>query len=241
MTLKAPTIVIFDMDGTAVRHLDPRILHVLEKLDDWGYTISRFFRWIIGKDHNAPIIKNDDEFINRKKPRLLVTRALHKFRRKPIDQIVEPCPGIYSTLALLQKKNIPMALVSNGLGKGYGHDILEKFDLNQFFKTTIFREDITRSKPNPEPLLAALKAMEIEPKKSDIIWYIGDRRKDVLAALNLREHTQATVIPIAYALNAAVAVIEKNVGPEHIIITYPDMSDILEKLFKKSAKASKAA
>lgn len=238
MALQAPTIVIFDMDGTSVRHLNPRLLHILEKLDDWAYTISRFIRWVLRSDKKKPFeIKSDDAFINRKKPRLPVHRAIHKIRRKPVDQIVEPCPGIYSFLDALKNHNIPIALVSNGLGKGYGHDIIEKFDLEKYYKATIFREDIARSKPNPQPLIHALERMKIEPTENDIIWYIGDRRKDILAALNLREHTKAKVFPIAYALNAAVAAIEKNLGPEHIQISYIDLTETLETLLNKKIVA----
>jgi len=230
MPLKAPTIVIFDMDGTTVRHLNPRLLHILEKLDDTGYACSRFFRWLFRKNHPSPIIKSDDPFINRKKPRLLVHRAIHKFRRKDVDQIVEPCPGIYETLDLLKQHNIPTALVSNGLGKGYGHDILKTFDLEKYFEATIFREDITRSKPDPEPLLTALSRMGIETAEKDVIWYIGDRRKDILAALNFDHHVKAKVTPIAYALNAIAAVIEKGLGPEHIMVSYVDMTEELKDL-----------
>ena len=39
MTLERPTIVIFDMDGTTVRHINLMLLHILEKLDDFGYLL----------------------------------------------------------------------------------------------------------------------------------------------------------------------------------------------------------
>jgi phosphoglycolate phosphatase len=236
MALPAPTLVIFDMDGTAVRHLNPAMLHVLEKFDDALYTCGRFFRWALRHKKGEPIIAPDDEFLTRKKPRLLVHRAIHKVRRKPVEQIVEPGPGLYNILNFLRDRGIPMALVSNGLGKGYGHDILQTFDLEDYFSTTIFREDIRKSKPHPEPLLTALKAMDFTPKDDDVIWYIGDRRKDILAAEALSHHVSGTVVPIAYALNAAIAVLERNFGPEHIIPSYPDMKIILEAAFKKSGR-----
>lgn len=236
MAIKKPTIVIFDMDGTAVRHINPRLLHILEFLDNVSYKISKVFSWIFKRRGQGRIVPewHDPEWSNKdkKKPRLLVHRAIHKFRRKPVEQIVQPCPGVYDVLELFTTHGIPLALVSNGLGKGYGHDILKRFELKDFFKTTIFREDITNSKPHPEPILLALKQMEIEPTTDDVVWYIGDRHKDVVAALAASKVIDGTVIPIAVAFNAAVAVLEKNLGPDHIIMSFHDMYDQLKPMFE---------
>lgn len=236
MAIQKPTIVIFDMDGTAVRHINPRLLHVLEFLDSFLYKTSKVFAWLFKRKAKGRIVPewHDPEWLNKnkKRPSVLVHRAIHKFRRKPVEQIVQPCPGLYDVLDLLKSNDVPLALVSNGLGKGYGHDILDKFDLEDYFKTTVFREDITNSKPHPEPILLALKKMKIEPKESDIVWYLGDRHKDVIAALAASKVIKGKVVPIAVAFNAAVAIMEKNLGSDHIIMSYHDMFDQLKPMFE---------
>ncbi len=239
MNLSKPTIVIFDMDGTAVRHLDPRVLHICEFIDDACFKIGKFFGWIFRRGAQGPIVPQIEVLENRKKPRRIVHRAIHKVRRKPVEQIVEPCPGIYSVLALLTKHNIPIGIVSSGLGKGYGHDILDKFGLEQYCETTIFREDIKKSKPNPEPILLALGRMDAQVTDKDIIWYVGDRHKDVLAAQSANEHTEGNIIPIAYSLHAAMAILEKGLSPDNIIMSYHDMYLFLdEALGKPKANAA---
>lgn len=242
MSLKKPTIVIFDMDGTAVRHINPHLLHVLEFFDSLAYKISKIFAWAFKRRAKGRIVPvwHDPEWLNpnKKKPRLLVHRAIHKFRRKPVEQIVQPCPGLYDVLDLLKSNNIPLALVSNGLGKGYGHDILQKFELDVYFKTTVFREDIAKSKPHPEPILLALKRMNIEPSGDDIIWYLGDRHKDVVAALAADKLVDSAIIPIAVAFNAAMAVMEKNLGSDYIIMSYHDMYDQLRVMFEDKHSSS---
>lgn len=227
MSLPKPTIVLFDMDGTTVRHLNPKLLNILEWLDDIYFKAWRLFSWIFEKKTKGPLILED----HSKKPRLLVHRALHKMRRKSVEQIVEPCPGIYSVLNLLAAHDLPIGLVSSGLGKGYGHDVLKKFELKRFFKATIFREDIKKSKPNPEPLLVALNHMKVKPTENDIIWYIGDRHKDIRAALAANNHSPAKFIPIAYGFNAAVAIIEQGQNAEQIVMCYYDLHNRLCKLF----------
>lgn len=227
MTLPRPSIVIFDMDGTTVRHVNPALLHALEILDDVIFKFYRFWGRAFRRGDKATIYETTD-YANRKKRKLIVHRALHKVRRKPVEEIVEPCPGIYAVLSLLKEKGVPVALVSNGLGKGYGHDILRKFDLEEYFRSALFREDILHSKPNPEAILTSMK--NLGANGHDVAWYIGDRRKDVIAALAAQAYTDSKIVPIAYGLNAAFAVIEKNIGAEHIMPSYYEMHGILKEL-----------
>ena len=74
--------------------------------------------------------------------------------------------------------------------------------------------------------------MGIEPTEDDVVWYIGDRRKDVVAALEAGKVIKGSVVPIACAFNAAVAVMEKNLGPDHIIMSFHDMLDQLKPMFE---------
>lgn len=215
-SLPKPTVVLFDMDGTTVRHIHPRLLGVLEVIDDAFFKAASWFH----RKKPHPDFSADAG----KKPSLLVHRALHKFRRKEVDQIVQPCPGIYTLLNMLRDAGIPMGIVSNGLGKGYGHDILTKFDMSNFFAVQIFREDIQRSKPHPDPLLRALRDIRDPLTHDDVVWYIGDRHKDVIAALAANDILDAQVIPFAYGLKSAVAILEKGLSPDQIIMNYTDFA-----------------
>lgn len=234
MSLLRPTIVLFDMDGTTVRHVNPMLLGALECLDDVIYKLSHVFQRHQGLTATpAPLPE--------KPPRLLVHRMLHRFRRKPVEQIVQPCPGIYAILTLLSEHRIPLGIVSNGLGKGYGHDILEKFRLGSYFSAQIFREDIVKSKPHPDPIIRALDRIGRPVTQDDIVWYIGDRRKDMIAALAANETLPATVIPFAYGIKAAVTVLEKNIGPDHIIMNYQDFALRTAALFQQADSAQDAS
>lgn len=232
MHLKPPTIVIFDMDGTTVRHIRLWLLHSLEWLDDQSYKFHKLWTWLIRSNRQGPMPLPWQESDRKRPPKLLVHRAIHKLRKKEVDQIVEPSPGIYELLDFLKSKKIPIALVSNGLGKGYGHDILKKFKLNKYFSSTIFREDIIRSKPNPECLHLTIKNLGYDIQEDDVIWFIGDRHKDVKAALEFSKHIPGEVIPIAYSFNAARAILENALSPEHIIMSYYDMKDRLDLLYQ---------
>lgn len=230
MRLSRPTIVLFDMDGTTVRHIDPRFLHALEILDDMAYAAGTFWgRLRSGKNlRQAAAFKIPPH--NAAESRLLVHRAIHRFRRKPVEQIVEPCPGILDVLERLRQARIPMAIVSNGLGRGYGHDILQKFGLDQYFSVRVFREDIVNSKPHPEPLIKALSRLPRPVTAQDTVWYIGDRRKDILAAMAAQKSLPCRVDPLSYGIHAAVTVLEHHVGADHIITSYHDLMHTLDQL-----------
>ncbi len=216
------------MDGTTVRHIDPRLLQVLEFLDDAAHRAAGLISKLLGRRIERPLLV---EMRHGRRPKLLVHRALHKMRRKDVDEIVEPCPGIYDLLDFLKERDVVMGLVSNGLGKGYGHDILKTFDLEKYFSATIFREDIRRSKPHPDPLLQALEQIGRAVSTSDVIWYFGDRPKDVKAAVAAQAHLPCPVVPFAYGLNPAMALLESNHSVENIVIAWPDLLARLRPLF----------
>jgi phosphoglycolate phosphatase len=236
MTLPRPTIVIFDMDGTTVRHVNQRLLHVLEFLDDASHRFGRAFLWL-KRGRRGPILPPDYAPPSKTHPKIAVHKLMHKLRRKSVDDIVQPFPGIYAVLNFLKNQSVPMAVVSNGLGKGYGEEILDVFKLRPYFKAEVFREHIKKSKPHPEPILLGLHRLETlmarKAHDDDVIWYIGDRHKDITAALAADKQVQARIIPIACAFNASVAILEKGQNPEQIIVSFYDMFERLKEMFDK--------
>lgn len=233
MSLPLPTIVLFDMDGTTVRHIRPWLLNILEHIDDVFYKTSRLIaRMRRGKE----MIDFSQEPATKRG--LLVHRALHKVRRKDVSQIVQPCPGVLPLLNFFKQRGIPMALVSNGLGKGYGHEVVETFKLDRYFDAYIFREDAEKAKPHPDSLLRGLRSLKEEPSKDDVIWFIGDRHKDIEAAVAAEKFIDCDVVPFAYGLNAAVAVLKNNLGAEHIIMDYTDFSLRVAEMFDDQKDAA---
>lgn len=225
MPLPRPTVIIFDMDGTTVRHLNPWVLHFLEMADDMMFSFRKLGTKIgraLGWGTRLRVRRT------KRKPRLIVHRVLHKMRRKPVEQIVEPCPGIIDLLELFHTHHIPVGLVSNGMGEGYGYDILKTFQLDKLFAACVFREDTTRSKPDPEPIMTVLHRLKPDMTTNDCIWYVGDRAKDVAAALSTTPHIKAHIVPIGYGLHAAMALLEQNLNPDHLVLSYEDWYPVVE-------------
>lgn len=90
--------------------------------------------------------------------------------------------GIIPMLAALKKKDIPLGLVT---AKRRSHAILamELFNLVPYFDTVLGREDSKKHKPDPAPLIEALRRMNISDDKH--LLYVGDSIHDLMAANNL--------------------------------------------------------
>ena len=206
---------------------------ILETVDNVLYKVGRFIfgrQEVIDYSH-APAAPRG----------LLVHRMLHIFRRKPVDKIVQPCPGIFLLLNLFKENNIPIGIVSNSLGQGYGHDVLETFALSQYYDVEIFREDIAKSKPHPDPLLRALNMMKIEPNANDVVWYFGDRGKDVIATLEADKISDFKIAPFAYGVNSSIQILKKNIGTDHIVMSYPDFYQKIKGMFENQIQKSTPA
>lgn len=62
----------------------------------------------------------------------------------------------------------------------YTIPLLKNLGIWDFFETIIGRQEVQNPKPHPEPVLKALKNMELKPSKN--IYMIGDTKLDIIAA-----------------------------------------------------------
>lgn len=88
-------------------------------------------------------------------------------------------PGVKETLATLAKK-YPLGIVTTKLAS-VSQDLLKDLEVFDLFQTVVGAEDVSKCKPNPEPLFLACSRMNIIP--SDAI-YVGDSIHDAQAAQN---------------------------------------------------------
>ncbi|WEJ57274.1 HAD hydrolase-like protein [Devosia sp. FJ2-5-3] len=221
--LTPPTIVLFDLDGTLVHHVNPRVLQALEFLDDCSHRAGRLVaRFRLARRHRT---------VETKAPKLLVHRAIHRVRRKSVEQMLQPCATLRATLEHLHNNGVVLGLVSNGLGRGYGHDVLEAFDLKKYFTASVFREDVIRGKPWPDPLVTALKGIGRDLRRRDVIWYVGDQRKDITAAMAASEIIGHQIVPVALGARAALAAVEICADKAHIMWSATEFGRSVEAAF----------
>ncbi|NGP19105.1 HAD hydrolase-like protein [Devosia aurantiaca] len=214
---------MFDLDGTLVHHVNPRVLQMLEVLDDCSHRAGR----LVARFRLARRAATQPQ----KTPKLFVHKAIHKVRRKSVEQMLVPCETMRNVLERLRAEGVTLGVVSNGLGRGYGHDVLEAFGLSRYFSTAVFREDVSRGKPWPDSICAALSGIGRELRRNDVIWYIGDQRKDITAALAASAKLGRTIRPVALGPRAALGAVEARLSPSQIMWTPADFERAVRTTF----------
>lgn len=89
-------------------------------------------------------------------------------------------PGVYEMLQEVRKAGFKAALVTSRL-KPTTYQGIEKFGIRDFFDVIVTADDVTRHKPDPEPVLITLKKLGAHPENAMMI---GDTKQDILCAKN---------------------------------------------------------
>lgn len=132
------------------------------------------------------------------------------------EQGAVPFDGIVTLLTEVKKRNIIQAVCSAKTRKQYEID-MAKERLMDYMDDTVLFEDTTKHKPDPEPILLAVKKLGLE--KNEVI-YIGDALADGLAA-------KAAGVDFAWAKWAGIE-IDDMPSPEYILHHPLELLEVLD-------------
>ncbi len=164
----------FDLDGTLIDSTDAIVASFLHTFRMLGRPLPS--REAIVGTISVPL---EDQF------RLLddidVTQAAaiyreHYVREAPATTLV--LPGVREALDALYGAGISIGIATSKK-RSSAQVLLDHLGLARFFDCCIGPEDVSRAKPDPEPIRALLACMRVTP--ADFV-YIGDTRLDVQAA-----------------------------------------------------------
>jgi pyrophosphatase PpaX len=93
------------------------------------------------------------------------------------DAELRPFPGADEVLAELERRGIPMAIVTSRMKRATLRG-LDVCGLARHFDVVITPEDVTRAKPDPEPVLAALDRLGVPASEA---LFVGDSPHDIAA------------------------------------------------------------
>ena len=213
--------VIFDLDGTIIR-FSPKIAEAkklfLQKLKELGI---------------------DSPLITRERPIEIILRYLErtgKAGRKQLMKIANDCflpyeksaveeaelrPGAGRVLRKLKELDYRVGLVSNNSKVGV-ELALKRFNLRVFFDDIVTREDVQWLKPHEEPLLTAMKNLDVKPWETV---YVGDSVLDVVAG----KRAGALVVMISSDARESLRV-PARVSPDYLIKGLEELIDVVKSL-----------
>jgi HAD superfamily hydrolase (TIGR01509 family) len=80
---------------------------------------------------------------------------------------VDVMPGAYELLDALRAERVPVALVTSSLGE-IADAVLKSVGRDRF-DAVVTADDVTRTKPDPEPYLTAAKLLGVEPVRCVVL------------------------------------------------------------------------
>jgi len=111
-----------------------------------------------------------------------LARAIAFAYRDRRDAALRPLPGAIETLAALNRRGFPLALLTNGAGPAQRAKI-DRFDLAKYFRLVLIEGEFGAGKPNERVYRHALTTLEARP---DQTWIVGDNLEwEVLAPSQL--------------------------------------------------------
>jgi phosphoglycolate phosphatase len=126
--------------------------------------------------------------------------------------------GIDEVIEELSDEDLKLAILTNNKS-AYAEDILDKFDLTEYFPTIIGFNEVSNNKPDPEGLLKILEKWDVKPEEAI---FIGDMTTDVQAG----KAAGVTVICVASGLAEKQKLLEEE--PDYLVENTGELKALLD-------------
>ena len=203
--------ILFDLDGTLINTIDLIVASFLHTLNvyfpEGGYERDDVVSFI------GPPLAETFGRLNPGKELEMIDEYRH-FNHANHDRLVTPYEGVAETLEQLEADGYKMAVVTSKR-RDTALKGLELMEMSRFFPVVISLDDVTKYKPDPQPLDLALEALRV-PREGALM--VGDSEHDILSGQNAGVKTAA----VAWSIK----------GREHLASFDPDimldkMTDLL--------------
>lgn len=169
-----PKAVIFDLDGTLIDSTDAIVgsmWHIFDTLGD-----PRPTRQAIIDSIGCPLREQLAHLTTRDADQCIAIYRPHYAATAPDKTIL--LDGARELLAWLAAQGVPVGLATSKKREA-AEMLLTHLGVRDHFGVCIGPDEVTHTKPHPEPLLTAAQALDVTPQ--DAI-YVGDMHFDVNAA-----------------------------------------------------------
>ncbi len=214
-------VILFDLDGT-VMDSNGIILR------SWQHT----FRTILGHEGDAkeilatfgePLKETMRKFFGGNDEDVLRNVDIYRsYQKEHMDEEIELFPGVYDMLAAAKDAGYRMAIVTSRLSLS-AHDAIKSFGIGDFFEYILTGDDVTKHKPDPEPILITLENMGADPGQAVMV---GDTKMDILCAKNAG--TVSVLVDWSAAIPSGEA--KDDYIPDYILRKPEDLLSLMKKI-----------
>lgn len=161
------TAIIYDIDGTILNTLDMNMYPFTQIIEEEMCEVRDFNE--VKKFASYPGLKALKEFEIKNSEEVYERWVKYVNEFEDGAALYKGFPEIFKHV---HSKNIKQAIVSSKTRKQFEIDFVTK-KLDKYMSVSILAEDTKNHKPHPEPLLACLKKMNINPEEAI---YIGNTK-----------------------------------------------------------------
>ncbi|WP_201577409.1 MULTISPECIES: HAD family hydrolase [Psychrobacter] len=175
--------VLFDLDGTLIDTAADfvRIIAKMSRENDWQAPPEALIREQVSAGASSMVKlmlhQNGQDSVSEE--------ALLGFRQQFLDDYeaeicVDSCvfSELEEVLTTLEKKGVPWGIVTNK-PRYLAEQLLQKMQLDERCAALVCPEDVSRPKPDPEPMYMALEKLGIPRGAAGCVLYVGDHIRDI--------------------------------------------------------------
>ncbi|OXL19658.1 HAD family hydrolase [Psychrobacter sp. DAB_AL32B] len=177
--------VLFDLDGTLIDTAADfvRIIGKMSRENEWQAPSEAEIREQVSAGASAMVklmLRHNDQVD-------FSEETLLEFRQQFLDDYeaeicVDSCvfSELEEVLSTLELKGVPWGIVTNK-PRYLAEQLLEKMELDERCAVLVCPDDVSRPKPDPEPMYVALEKLGIPRGAAESVLYVGDHVRDIEA------------------------------------------------------------
>ena len=162
-----PFAVLFDLDGTLIDSIG-LLLECVHHTFEGRLPAPTDEEWIAGI--GTPLRKQLAEYTTTDDEIEELTQRYRNFQREHHDRLTWAFPGVIETLQELERRGNPMGVVTSKSNEMMDRGLAYVGAID-FMKTRIGMDSCTVHKPEPEPVLVALRELGYQPHEA---LFVGD-------------------------------------------------------------------
>lgn len=179
------TAVLFDLDGTLIDTAADfiRIIGKMSAENNWQAPSEGAIREQVSAGASAMV----NLMLRRNEQTAVSDEQLQTFRQQFLDDYeadicVDSCvfAGLEKVLEVLDEQKVPWGIVTNK-PRYLSEKLLQKMQLDERCAVLVCPEDVSRKKPDPEPMFLALEKLGIARGGAASVIYVGDHVRDIEA------------------------------------------------------------
>ena len=212
-----PLAVLFDLDGTLLDTMELILASARHAFDGYEGGPSDA-AWLAGV--GTPLHAQLREFARDEAHVLPLAERYRAYQREHHDRLTRCYTDVPATLAELQRRGHPMAVVTSKMG-AIARRGLAWTGLDAYLPLVVGADDTTRHKPDPEPVHVALDRLGYPAAEA---LFVGDSPFDMAAG------RAAGVVPVAACWGPFPRAELEVAGADHFLDSLAELPALLDRL-----------